>query len=101
MIAQNNVIQATHVNHVQGLLQALGQIQVGLTGRWVAGRMIVRQYHCRRLMVQNGLDDFTGVYRGLIQGAGKERDKGDKMVLLVQQDQTKGFPCLLADVVLQ
>ena len=61
----DEVIEHPDIDQGQGLLERLGQHLIGVAGLGYAGRMIVREDHCGRIVLQRALEYFARVYAGL------------------------------------
>ncbi len=74
-LADDEVIQHAHVDQRQGLLEPLGDADVGLTGLRDPGRMVVGQDDRRRVMFQDDPDHFPGVDMGPVDGAPEQKSR--------------------------
>lgn len=68
----DKVVRHTDINELKRLHQTPRDGLICLAGRGVAGRMVMRQYHCCRIEVQGAFDHLKGMYLGTANRAGKQ-----------------------------
>ena len=85
------MIQNLDVDQRQGRFQLGSNVQIALTGHVSTGRVIVRKDHGSGIDLQGAFDDFAGIDRGLIDGAGKQFFKGQYPVLIIEKQAPEGF----------
>lgn len=56
----NQMVRDTDIHQLKYLSQSLREGFVSLAGRRLAGRMVMRQYHRRRIEIQGAFDHFPG-----------------------------------------
>ncbi|TXT26846.1 MAG: hypothetical protein FD134_373 [Gallionellaceae bacterium] len=80
------MIEYAHVHQRQRLLQRVGQQAVGLARLGCAGRVVVRENHRCRIVVQGALHHLARVNASLREGAVEQLFAGDHAVLRVEED---------------
>ncbi|MCY1559038.1 hypothetical protein D9M68_960310 [compost metagenome] len=72
-----------------------------MAGFRIAGRVVVNQHGCRGVVLQRGLDDFSRIDAGAVQGAPEQFVKDDHPVPAVEQKQSEYFMPVIAHQGLQ
>lgn len=81
------LIQYSHINQFQRRLYPIGYLSIGLTGLGQLGRMVVRQYGTRRIVLHGRLHQLTRVNGSTVDSAGKQRLLSQQTVLIVSRPQ--------------
>ncbi len=68
VVADHNMIEHAHVNQRQRIFQALRDVAIGRTRFGHTGRMIVRKYNRRGIVLQRLANDFSRVHAGAVDG---------------------------------
>lgn len=83
---------ALGIHQLKHLNQSLREGFVGLARCRLAGRMVMREYHRRRVEVQSTFDHLPGMHLGAVNRAGEERFMGNQLILVVQIQHPELFP---------
>src|SRR6185437_12896760 len=89
MLADNDVVMHGNAERLGDIDDRLGHLDVGLRGRWIAGRMVVHQDYGGRRQFQRALDYFARIDRRVIDGAGLLHLVCDQLVALVEKQQSE------------
>lgn len=77
------MVRYADIHQLKYLNQSLRKGFVGLAGCRLAGRMVMGQYHRRRIEIQGALNDLPGMHLSAVNRAGEERLMSNKLVLVV------------------
>lgn len=89
--ADDQVVQHPDVEEAQRLLQALGDLAVGVAGLRVSARMVVEQDNGGSVEVEGSLGDDSTVDFAAVDGAVEEVLGGQDVVLGVEEDDAEHF----------
>src|ERR1700694_5265577 len=91
-LADDEVIEHTHVHETQTLDDAFGDELIGLAGLGnPRGRVIVKEEQTRRIVAQTGSHDFPWVHGRAIDRALEQVFHSDHAVARVKEDGAKNF----------
>lgn len=100
-LPHNDVVQHTHVHHLQRLLQHLGQFSISDAGLGAAGRMVVAQDQRRGVVVQRALHHLSRVDDGVVDGALKQLFETQHSMLGVEKQAAEYLVRLVAQQCLE
>ena len=81
----DEMIEHTHINQIQGLLELACQAQISLARVRRPGWVVMSKDNCSRIVSECLLYNFSGINRSLHQGSAKQFFRANETVLGVQK----------------